>query len=148
MAVNTEANDALDRVDDDRIYELKARLEDLADVAVVSNLDHRTPARLRVELEAANVTPPVEDLIEEYRADICPDSIAVSASNGLEFEVTTPEGFKPAGSRETREYGPSSVSITLTREALETSGFDESTPVNVYGRDGAILLERQDYGGE
>ncbi len=47
--------------------------------------------------------------------------------------------FLDAGERELRPYG-SSTRFTFTRTSLDLSGFDDTEPVTVYAREGAILL--------
>lgn len=130
---------ANDRNDTARLYDLKTELSTLDDVHEVEILDDRRPARVRVVLDVANVTGGVEDLLDEYDAVIQPDGLMVRGDERLAFEVATPEGFKTAGQREVRPHG-SSLVVTLTRESLDLSGFDEGTPIDEEARDGAILL--------
>lgn len=142
MTVADEA--ATERTGTDRITDLRdelAALDDVADATVFEGESASLPDRLRVELDVANVTAPVEDLLDAYHASVVPGTVEVAAGGTLTFEVETPERFKSADSREIRTHGTSIV-VTLTREALDLSGFDEGVKVNEQARDGAILLTR------
>lgn len=141
MSHTTTAADraASERPNLDRIETLTRELRELHDVAGVVYHGERTPARATVTLTAANVTTPVADLLNEYEANVENDSLTVTADGALSFDVTTPEGFKNADSMTIRTHGTSIV-VTLTREALDLSGFGEGTKVNEQARDGAILL--------
>jgi hypothetical protein len=145
MSQTTTAADeaARERPDTARVYDLKSELDACDDVARVSVDDTRTPTRLWVRLAVANVTAAVEDLLDTYHATVESDSLAVESDGTLSFEVSTPEGFKNADSREIRTHG-TSVVVTLTRESLDLSGLDEGVKVDEQARDGAILLTRHE----
>jgi len=134
---------ARERPDTARVYDLKSELSALDDVASVAVEADRTPTRLAVVLDVANVTEAVEDLLDRYRVRVESDSLAVTADGTLSFDVSAPEGFKSADSREIRTHGTSIV-VTLTREALDLSGLGEGVKVNERARDGAILLTRHE----
>jgi len=143
-AIEHDADEvASERHDTSRLSDLESELSALDDVSRVSIDDGRTPTRLWVRLAKANVTAPVEDLLDAYSARIEPDSLAVESDGTLSFEVSTPEGFRNADSREIRTHGTSIV-VTLTREALDLSGFGEGVKVDESARDGAILLTRHE----
>ena len=135
---------ARERTDTARIYDLRGELSGLGEVREVEVHETEAPSlptRLRVVLDVANVTAQVSDLLAEYHASVVPESIEVAATSGLVFEVRTPERFKNADSMEIRTHG-SSIVVTLTREALDLSAFDEGVKVDEQARDGAILLTR------
>ena len=137
--MNAADEAARERPNADRIEDLAGELAALDDVSEVNRQGERTPERLAVVLDVANVTAPVEDLLDDYNAEVEPDSLAVTAEGTLSFDVTTPEGFKSAGQRPVRSHGTSLV-VTLTREALDLSGFDEGDDMDLDARNGAILI--------
>lgn len=140
MSVETLADDELhENPDADRYDALADELRGLADVAEVRVEPGRSPARVHVTLSTANVTPHVEDRLDRYGAQVEAATVEVTGEGTLAFTVTTPEGFKPAGTRDAREYG-SSTAWTFTREALELSGFDADTTLDARAREGAVLL--------
>jgi len=125
-----------------RVEDLVHALHTLEQVTDATAAWDRTPTRVEVDLDVANVPATVDDLIAEYDARI--HDPEVNADGGLSFTLTTPERFRPAGVRDMREYGTSSVSITFPREALDLSGLDADRTVDVRAREGAILLVEYD----
>lgn len=131
---------AQQRTDPTRYEDLAADLRDLDDVDRAAVESERLPPRVRVHLATANVTPPVADRLDEFDADIVPDSVEVTAGGTLTFAIVTPELFRPAGSRGLRQYGSHSTAWTFTHDAVAISGFDADTMLDAYARDGAVLL--------
>lgn len=141
MSVESLAEaEATEQNDETRYEELVGRLDPLGDVAEVEVREDRSPVRVAVVLDAANVTGPVSDLLDQFEATVVRSSIEVTADGALSFEATTPEGFKNAGTRDARRYGDSSVSFTFTRESLDLSGIDVGDTLDVSARNGAVLL--------
>lgn len=141
MSVESMAEDRANKQSAaDRHDELAERLEPLETVRQVSVHDERTPTRVRLVLDVANMPNAVSDLLERFGAQIVPESVEVQSDGVLAFDLTTPEGFLPAGVRDARAYGESSVSITFTRESLDLSGFDVGDSLEVRAREGAVLL--------
>lgn len=140
MSTHTLAHAERAQRDDSRYADLAEALRDLDDVDAVAVEHERLPPRLLVTLATANVTPAVEDRLSDFAAVVEPGSVEVTGTGTLRFAVTTPEGFKPAGTRDARRYGESSVSLTFTRESLELSGFEVGDSLDVKARAGAILL--------
>lgn len=138
------ADEASRRTDEQRYADLGEDLAALDAVFSVHVHTDRLPPRVEVVLDRANVTPAVQDRIDAYDAEIVPDSVEVTGRGTLRFDLVTPELFKPAGSRETREYGSHSTAWTFTHASVELSGFDEDTMLDAYARDGAVLLVRRD----
>lgn len=145
MSVESHAADeARRRTDENRYEALASELRDLGDVREAVVEGDRLPPRVGVVLSTANVTPAVTDRLDEFEAEIVPESVEVTGNGTLAFDVVTPELFKPAGSRETREYGSSSTAWTFTHPAVELSGFDADTMLDAYAREGAVLLVERD----
>jgi len=142
MGVSTLADDEQEQNNTGRYEALADALHELVggDVNAVSVDEVRSPPRVTVSLNTANMTPAVLDRLDEFDAAVVPESVEVNAEGCLSFDLVTPEGFKPAGTREARRYGESSVSFTFTRESLELSGFEVGENLDVKARDGAILL--------
>lgn len=137
--IETDATAILnDDASTDRITDLREDLDAIDAVQSTDLHEDRAPPVLSVTLSVANIPSAVDDLLDAYGATI--EGAEVTPSNGLRLDLRTPERFLPAGVRDMREYGPSSVSITLTSESLELSGFDADTTVDVRAREGGILL--------
>jgi len=136
--MNAVAEGEPDPTTADRYESLAAALRDTSHVAGVTVHESRSPPRVEVELTTGVVPPSVEDLLGRFGAVVHPESMA--AGNGrLSFEVSTPERFKTAANHAVRPHGTSLV-VTLTRESLDLSGFEEGTELDQRAREGAVLL--------
>lgn len=146
MSIETLAAESAadpDRTDPDRYQDLATGLGALDDVDVAEPEPDRRPPRVAVKLNTANVPGGVVDLLDHYGAVVVADSLEVTASGRLRFEVTTPALFRPAGARDARRYGEHSIAWTFTPQTLELSGFDEDSRLEARAREGAVLLTEQ-----
>lgn len=137
-----QADDIRRRVESvDRVMPLGERLAELDDVESATIARSYTPPRVVVGLYGSRISDEVADALDAYDASIIPDTVsATSNGENLMFDVAVPPLFEIAGAREMRAYGEYSTSLTFPREALELSGFDVGSEVDVRATDGAILL--------
>lgn len=137
-----QADDIRRRVEAEGRY--KALADALDEFDVVEHVDKRyrfIPSRVSVSLHAERIPDDVASVIEAYDATIVPDTVTFDAQEGrLGFHAEVPPRFVVSGSREMRQYGDYSTSLTFPREALDVSGFDVGTHLDIYAADGAVLL--------
>lgn len=103
----------------------------------------RAPPRLELALATGSITPGLSDLLAQHHASVEYADCDV-ADGGLYIEAAVEVPPRDAGLMSLRKHGPSSIVITLTREALELSGFAEGDKVSLTARDDEIRLEAWD----
>lgn len=122
----------------------RALCRDLVDEIDASSIDGvrdaavstaKYPERVEIELDVASIPEYVRGWLDARNARIT-DAV-VRADGGLTIEVLPRESLKPAGQRNVRTHG-NSVVVTLTREALDLSGFDEGDKVDINAREGEV----------
>lgn len=136
------ANDHVQNTNADRYADLAVELREYEQVAFADPYDVGEGG-VSVGLQTADVPRPIARVLDRYDVMLDPASVEVAPSGGLSFKLRTPELFRPAGQRPVRAHG-SSLVVTLTREVLDLSTFDEGDTLDLSAREGAILLTRHD----
>lgn len=107
----------------------------------------RFPERLCVTIKSPDIPDGVHDVLEEYEGTIT-NAAASTASDGvvpwLIIELTAEVPFRDAGTRDISTWGKTSPAITIPREAMDVSGFEVGTKLELDGRDGELRLTRRD----
>ena len=135
-----QADDIRRRVETESRYEALAEaLDELDEVHFTDRRWRFVPSRVDVSLTTKFIPDEIASVIEAYDATIVPDTMRYD-QHGLRCMVEVPAHFSITGSREMRSYGEYSTSITFPREALDMSGFDVGTHLDIYAVDGAVLL--------
>lgn len=130
----TTRPDGLARLDD-----LTERLRALDGVESVAPQPDRTPPRATVTLTESSIPPAAQDILDDPKINAEIDKPLTTPDGALQFDAVLGTRWRPAGIRKVFSHG-NSVAVTLTREALDTAGFEIEDKIIEEASDGEIRI--------
>ena len=125
------------------LYEnIQTILSGASGVASASVEDNRLPPRIRVESETGELPATVSDLVDNYDGEVRDPS--VSDAGALSFCLIFPAPVKKTKDMKLRRHSETSPTTrgTIPKEAMAVAGFEQGEDVEVFARDGEIILRR------
>lgn len=143
MPEETHPDDDTDATVPEYVADAADKFDDHPHVEEVERDTSRFPTRLCLTLADASISRGIEELIDETNARIVYADCASGTDDGRTqqyIEVVVDEPYKPASRMNVRRQNPSSLAVTIPREARELSGITEGDEVEFTARDGEIRM--------